>query len=128
MIEHRGKILFSSKELSCRHCGELKLAKGFALELKKLRLEFKRPMIVNSCCRCKAHNQAVKGRANSYHLLTNSVAGGCAAIDIKRQGFEYDRELLITALRLGWSVGVAKSFFHLDRRADFGVPAVIFVY
>lgn len=128
MIEHQGKILFSRKELSCRHCGKLELAKGFAEKLKELRLDFGQPMIVTSCCRCAAHNLAVKGKPGSYHLSSNSRAGGACAVDIKRQGYEYDKDLIITALNKGWSAGIGKTFIHLDRRADYGAPAIIFTY
>lgn len=128
MIEHQGKILFSRKELSCRHCGKLELAKGFAEKLKELRLDLGVPMIVTSCCRCAAHNLAVNGASGSYHLTSNPIAGGACAVDIKRQGYAYDRELWMAALKKGWSVGISKKFIHLDRRADYGAPAVIFTY
>ena len=48
----QGKILFSDKELACRHCGKLILAPGFDEKLKELRLEFGLPMTLSSCCRC----------------------------------------------------------------------------
>ena len=58
MIESaQGKILFSDKELACRHCGKLVLAPGFAEKLKELRLEFGLPMTLSSCCRCSEHNR-----------------------------------------------------------------------
>lgn len=127
----QGKILFSDKELACRHCGKLVLAPGFAEKLKELRLEFDLPMTLSSCCRCGEHNRQEGGNAGSFHLTENvkwKVPGTCA-IDVVRRGAEYDRKLLSTALRLGWSVGIAKAFIHLDRRSDYtDLKAALFTY
>lgn len=132
MIESaQGKILFSDKELACRHCGKLVLAPGFAEKLKELRLEFGLPMTLSSCCRCSEHNRQEGGNAGSFHLTENikwKVPGTCA-IDVVRRGAEYDRKLLSTALTLGWSIGIAKAFIHLDRRSDYtGLKAALFTY
>ena len=131
MIESaQGKILFSDKELACRHCGKLILAPGFAEKLKELRLEFGLPMTLSSCC-CSEHNRQEGGNAGSFHLTENikwKVPGTCA-IDVVRRGAEYDRKLLSTALTLGWSIGIAKAFIHLDRRSDYtGLKAALFTY
>ncbi len=95
MIESaQGKILFSDKELACRHCGKLVLAPGFAEKLKELRLEFGLPMTLSSCCRCSEHNRQEGGNAGSFHLTENvkwKVPGTCA-IDVVRRGAEYDRK------------------------------------
>ena len=92
MIESaQGKILFSDKELACRHCGKLILAPGFAEKLKELRLEFGLPMTLSSCCRCSEHNRQEGGNAGSFHLTENikwKVPGTCA-IDVVRRGAEY---------------------------------------
>lgn len=127
----QGKILFSDKELACRHCGELKLAPGFAEKLLELRLELGLSMIPTSCCRCAEHNRKEGGKAGSFHLTYNLkylVAGTCA-IDFVRRGSEYDRKLIALALRLGWSIGIAKTFIHLDRRSDYtNLAPALFTY
>ncbi len=127
----QGKILFSRKELACRHCGQLTLAPDFAERLKELRLEFGLPMTLSSCCRCSEHNRQEGGNAGSFHLIENvkwNVPGACA-IDVVRRGAEYDRKLLATALKLGWSIGIAKTFIHLDRRSDYtNLKAALFTY
>ncbi len=131
ITDNKGKILFSDKELACRHCGKLHLAPGFAEKLKELRLDVGLPMIVNSCCRCPKHNKAVKGSPRSFHLTDNLVYGtlGTCAIDIARRGYEADRQVITAALVNGWSVGIAKTFIHLDRRTDYtNLKAVIFTY
>ena len=127
MIESaQGKILFSDKELACRHCGKLVLAPGFAEKLKELRLEFGLPMTLSSCCRCSEHNRQEGGNAGSFHLTENIK---WKAIDVVRRGAEYDRKLLSTALKLGWSIGIAKAFIHLDRRSDYtDLKAALFTY
>ena len=132
MIESaQGKILFTDNELACRHCGILKLAPGFADKLKELRLELGLPMTLSSCCRCSEHNRREGGNAGSFHLTENikwKVPGTCA-IDVVRRGAEYDRKLLSTALTLGWSIGIAKTFIHLDRRSDYtDLKAALFTY
>lgn len=124
-------ILFFKHELACRHCGKLELAPDFDKRLKELRLELGLPMIVNSCCRCAEHNRKVGGNPRSFHLISNpayKIKGTCA-IDIKRGGYEYDRKLLSAALKLGWSVGFAKTFMHLDRRSDYtNLKPALFIY
>lgn len=131
MIESaQGKILFTDTELACRHCGILKLAPGFADKLKELRLEFGLPMTLSSCCRCSEHNRREGGNAGSFHLTENikwNVPGTCA-VDVIRRGAEYDRKLLSTALKLGWSIGIAKTFIHLDRRSDYTDLKSSFIY
>ncbi len=113
-----GIVLFSHDELKCPETGSVRLAEGFASELARLRVAFGRAMGVNSCCRSKAHNQAIGGHARSLHVhdQPHYKIGGAAAVDIAAPDTLYMRELLVHALRLGWSVGVGKGFVHLDRR------------
>ncbi len=120
---------FSTIEMECK-CGKkcLNLAPGFIEKLDELRVSFGYPMIVNSCCRCPTHNENVGGKPSSYHLIVNNIAKGTCAIDIKRKDYNYDAALIGAALDLGWSVGLAKTFIHLDRRGDYGAPRVIFTY
>jgi hypothetical protein len=122
-------VLFTNDELKCKcGCGSLKLADGFANKLEDLRIKFGKPMIVNSCCRCDNNNIMAGGAKGSYHRITNEISQGTCAVDIKRQGYEYDAELISLALNEGWSLGLAKTFIHLDRRSDYGQPNVIYIY
>ncbi len=129
--DSKGNILFSDKELACRHCGKLQLAPGFAEKLKELRLDVGLPFVVTSCCRCSEHNKKVGGNPRSFHLTENptrNLSGTCA-IDIARRGYAFDRQLITAALVNGWSVGIAKTFIHLDRRTDYtDLKAAIFTY
>ncbi len=126
---------FTDDELKCKcGCGALVVADGFETKLHNLRVSFGLPMIVTSCCRCPEHNKKEGGAmpthsfVGSYHLTNHMVSNGTCAIDIKRQGYDYDAKLISIALATGWSVGIAKTFIHLDRRIDYGQPAVIYFY
>lgn len=131
MNQLKAKSYFQTKTGPAAIAGKLVLAPGFAEKLKELRLEFGLPMTLSSCCRCSEHNRQEGGNAGSFHLTENikwKVPGTCA-IDVVRRGAEYDRKLLSTALTLGWSIGIAKTFIHLDRRSDYtGLKAALFTY
>jgi hypothetical protein len=123
-----GKTLFSDKELKCKCCGFSRFADGFEDKLRELRMMLSEPMTVTSCCRCEKHNKESGGAKGSYHLVSNSVSDGTCAVDIARRHPEYDARLIQVALSLGWSLGLAKTFIHLDRRVDFGQQRAIYTY
>ena len=126
-----GRTLFSHAELATRDTLEVRLATGFAEELIRLRVLFGRPMHVTSCSRTQAHNREVRGHPRSLHLMDNPVhdIDGTAAIDVRVDGGSPAvRGLVVVALRLGWSVGLAKSFVHLDYRALANLPPAAFGY
>jgi hypothetical protein len=119
-------VLFSAAELGSKDDGTVRLAHGFAHKLLDLRLTFAKPMKVNSCCRTPAHNAAVGGAKNSYHLTEGNASKGTCAIDIAILDDEYRHRLVRMATDLGWSVGVYRTFVHLDRRKDYGGNEVVF--
>lgn len=123
MIEHRGKTLFTYDELHCPRTGTVQLARGFSSELKELRLAFELPMIVNSCCRSKEYNTDIGGHHRSLHVWDYPYwpTGGTCAIDISIRNMSeaVKKELVGLAFYLGWSVGIAETFLHLDRRSDY---------
>lgn len=128
---------FEDEELSCRHCGLLALHPGFREELDSLRYAFDKPMVVRSCCRCKAHNdsEAVKGHPLSLHIGDKPAhedkgQEGCMAIDVETPDGVYRGELFALAWFSGWSIGwnAKLKFLHLDRRADLGMPQTTFDY
>ena len=124
------RVLFTHGELKCKVTGKVRLAEGFGAELARLRVAFGRAMIVNSCCRSAEHNASVGGHARSLHVYDqpHHRLDGAAAIDIAAPDTLYMRELLVHALRLGWSVGVGKGFVHLDRRDIAGLMPGAFGY
>jgi hypothetical protein len=123
-------VLFRHEELACRATGVVRLAPGFGEALASLRMIFGRPMIVTSCCRSEAHNRAVGGHPRSLHVYDHPYwpTGGTCAIDIKATDPTYRTLLARLAMDQGWSVGVASTFLHLDRRDFVGLPQNIFDY
>jgi len=121
-IIDNGNILFTPEELYCKGSGDGVLAKGFSSHLKNLRLSYGRPMFVTSCCRSAKYNKDIGGHPRSLHVYDDPAhpTGGTCAIDIKRpaDGVLLHR-LISLATGQGWSVGIADSFIHLDRRKDY---------
>lgn len=124
------EVLFHHHELADRASGVVKLHPGFDSALAELRMVFGLPMIVNSCCRSEERNRQMGGHLKSLHIYDKPAHGaeGTLAIDIRRPDGQYARMLVVRALDLGWSVGVAVSFIHLDRRDLVGLPPALFGY
>lgn len=137
-IIQSGKTYFTVKELACNcdKCAKKndgKLANGFDDDLLELRRAFNRSMVLTSCCRCKAHNKAEGGHPRSLHVYDAPEwpTGGTCAIDVRTTGQTqaYRDELVKLAWSLGWTVGLAKSFIHLDQRKRvLKFPQVIYTY
>lgn len=123
---------FSQEELEC-HCGckSYNLAPGFLDALNDQRESCGHAMKINSGCRCEKHNSQEGGRDGSYHLVTHPW--GCCAADVSTVGWDGSkrREFVHVAMERGWSVGIAKTFIHIDRRhihdKDWPKP-VLFTY
>jgi hypothetical protein len=125
------KVWFTKDELKCPLTGEAHLAPGVAAHLRVLREVFGQPITINSGCRSAEHNKAIKGHPRSLHVYDHPFhpTGGTAAFDIKRRDAVYDDKLIKTALMLGWTVGVANTFIHIDRRTDFiPMPQIVYYY
>ena len=108
---------FSLEELSCRHCGVMKMNADFMEKIVKLRQFYAKPLVVTSAYRCPIHDAAVSGTHRSGagphtsgHAIDVNVYGGAAI------------EYLDKALKLGFFSGfgfnqkgdVAQRFVHLD--------------
>lgn len=122
---------FKNSELACKSTGVVKLDSAFRDNLIWLREQYNKPMIVNSCCRSAAYNKQVGGHPNSLHVYDTPHHGtkGTAAIDIHMPSGVDKAELIKLALAHGWSVGVAKTYLHLDTRTDSaGLPQAVFPY
>lgn len=73
-----------------------------------LRMYAKRPLVVTSATRCKAHNAAVGGAADSQHLLGNAIDIACAS----RAEAE---ALAVLAIKAGMGgIGVGDDLLHVD--------------
>jgi hypothetical protein len=122
---------FTEDELRCKGSGELNLAPGFLGMLIHLRTWVARPLIVTSCCRSKEHNTAVGGHPKSLHLTQNERSiNGTMAIDISTTEWSLEvlEEFENDARAAGWSVGIAKTFIHLDARILLGRSRGDFTY
>lgn len=87
----------------------LKMNDIFLLEIDELRHQLKLPIKINSSYRTKEYNAQIGGSKNSMHLQGRAVDVHC--ID----GI-YRQKIVKEALMLGFTVGVAKTFIHLDNR------------
>ncbi len=127
--DDNGKVLFSIKELQCKKSKDGILACSFAEKLKELRLLYGHPMIVNSCCRSLSYNQEIGGVKNSFHIFDEKQNLATCAIDIAKQNGILNAKLIRCALNLGFSVGIAKTFIHLDLRSNYtNLPQTLFLY
>ena len=124
--------LFPEWELRCKGTQELKLDVRFATALVALRSAYGRPMNMNSVCRSPSHNTKIGGHPRSLHLTKNPVhpTNGCMAGDVSWYDWTPDEQLKFARLawRMGWSVGLNDAFCHIDRRKDFGLRQVVFIY
>lgn len=128
-MNYSGKIYFTHTEQACKCCGRIKLATGFLEDLSTLREAVGHPLAINSMCRCEAHNKAEGGAAGSYHLITHSF--GCCAADISTKGWDSGKtwRFVKIAMSYGFSIGVAKTFIHVDaRRKHTGKDPVLYSY
>jgi hypothetical protein len=97
---------FSEKELQCPTSKDIVLAEGFL-----------------NCLRYSAS-------PNSFHKIGNDKWDtDTCAVDIAIPNSVFRKDLIKRAIDLGWTVGVARTFIHLDRRIDYTpLPQVVYVY
>lgn len=116
---------FTSKEFECKcGCGLDKVDPSFLWKLNQARDYAGVAFIVNSGCRCEAHNKAEGGSERSDHLGLPA----CEGADIKAENSDIRFRIISAALSAGFRrIGVAKSFIHLGNR-DNNPQNVIWVY
>jgi hypothetical protein len=122
---------FTAKELACKATGKIALAPGFADKLIELRVKLTQPMAVTSCCRSKEYNRQIGGNPRSFHIYDQPYypTDGACAIDIAITNGTIRGKLIHLAWEQGWSVGIHKSFIHLDRRVDYtNLKQITFFY
>ena len=93
------------------------------------------PLQITSCCRSQEHNDWLKSRGypaspNSFHKIGNDKWDtDTCAVDIAIPNSVFRKDLIKRAIDLGWTVGVARTFIHVDRRIDYTpLPQVVYVY
>ncbi|MDR1691217.1 MAG: hypothetical protein LBR35_00030 [Rickettsiales bacterium] len=127
--DDNGKILFSSKELQCKRTKDGLLCEHFRKSLKELRTLYGNKMTITSCCRSVEHNIAVGGAKNSHHIYDISKNIKTCAADIARPTGDLCAKLVHLALDMGFSVGIAKTFIHIDLRTKTSnKPQILFTY
>ncbi|WP_299231692.1 D-Ala-D-Ala carboxypeptidase family metallohydrolase [uncultured Halomonas sp.] len=107
---------FRRAEFACRDGCGFDTVDAQTLEiLEAVRVAFGSPVIINSGCRCPAHNAAVGGVPNSQHVLGR-------AADIRVVGHEpADVYSWIEQRFPAASLGLYSTFVHVDTRT--GGPA-----
>lgn len=116
---------FTIEEMADPTTGEYRFADGFLDDLEILREAYAKPVIVNSACRSNEHNEWLLLRGypaskSSFHLMDNEKYGtDTCAVDAARPNGHDLHRLILLATKLDWSIGLARTFVHLDRRARY---------
>lgn len=112
-VQQTSWLYFSTGELECHHCQACWMDEQFMTALVKVRVQYRKPMILTSAYRCAEHNSAVSNGPTGPH-----VAG--RAVDIKVYGPD-----AVSIIELGLRHGligigvsqkgpIATRFIHLD--------------
>ena len=109
---------FTRDEFACKcGCGFDEIDPLLVSTLQRLRDEVQRPVVVNSGCRCRSHNAAVKGSKSSQHLRGK-------AADIKIDGMtsgqiiDVIRRLYLDGeIYVGYVYAINGNSVHVDVRA-----------
>ena len=108
-------------EIACNCCGFIDIDYRFLWHWGVIRQEWGAPLKMTSICRCPKHNKAVGGHKSSLHLTSNQKHGTTThAGDISTAHCDsrLKKEFSKLAQNLGWSIGCAENFIHIDRRTD----------
>ena len=104
---------FKRSEFACKcGCGFDAVDVELLDVLEYLREHFNRPVVINSACRCEAHNRFVKGAKNSIHVRGK-------AADVRVQGIEPAEVATYLEQKYPDKYGIGRypSFTHIDVRA-----------
>ena len=85
--------------------------------LDQLRERVEEPLHITSSFRSEEYNKSIGGATRSMHLKGNAVDLACSNGTLRSK-------IVYNALSLGMSVGVAKSFVHVDNRGH----RILFTY
>ena len=110
---------FSLKKFKCPCCGICNVDTPFLKKLDRLRRFVGCAIIVQSGCRCRAHNKKVGGKTRSAHI-TGPIRK-CKGADIRcKKRFR----LLLGAVIIFRRVGIAKNWLHVD--SDTNLPQWVY--
>lgn len=88
-----------------------KMDRPFLRKLDLLRHNTGVPMVITSSFRTPEYNEAIKGGTASKHLEG-------IAVDVSCTNGKDRLKIIEEAIDLGFTVGVGKTFLHLDNRFD----------
>ena len=100
---------FKKDEFDCKcGCGLNYVDKNSVSRLDTARILAGVPFVLNSACRCIAHNKKVKGSETSSHLKG-------FAFDIAVDNTSHRFIILTSLLKVGFKrIGIYKNFIHVD--------------
>lgn len=103
---------FSRSEFACKClCGFAVVDVDLIKVLETVRSHFKRPVKINSACRCNEHNERVGGSQGSKHKL--GIAADIVVKDVK----PYDVYLFLDGhMPNSYGIGFYQTFTHIDVR------------
>lgn len=105
---------FSRHEFACKcGCGFDDVSAELVEVLQALRDWWRRPVTINSACRCHGHNAEVGGNENSQHLLGTAadiVVQGIPACEIQ--------DWLLVRHKDKYGIGSYSGFTHIDVRPE----------
>lgn len=103
---------FKRSEFTCKcGCGFDTVDAGLLNVVTDVRIEFQKPVIINSGCRCPEHNKAIGGSPRSQHVIAK-------AADIKVKGVHADKvaDYLEEQFPGEHGIGRYKGRTHIDVR------------
>ena len=98
---------FKPEELSCSHCGELKIHENIMDLLQEAR-EVLGPLSITSGYRCPEHNNKISSTGLSGPHTTGK------AIDIHVSNSQHRKQLIDYFADKVTGLGIAKTFIHID--------------
>jgi uncharacterized protein YcbK (DUF882 family) len=103
---------FSRSEFACKcGCGFATVDVDLLKVLEVVRKRFKRPVKINSACRCNNYNEMVGGSQSSKHK--QGIAADIVVAGVK----PYDVYLFLDGhMPNNYGIGVYKTFTHIDIR------------
>lgn len=137
--QHQVVPFFKAQELACPGTALIQYEPIFLACLVTLRFTVNHGMTLNSAGRSPSYNATIDGaHKNSLHQTLNPKhknkytkhALMACAVDVSTRRWSESKikKFVATAEKLGFSVGIAKTFIHLDRRDLAGLPQHRFYY
>ena len=105
---------FNRSEFRCKcGCGKDNISMALVNKLQQLRVNYGKPLKINSGCRCIKHNAAVGGKSNSAHICEGKE-GEAADIHIESAEQLWDLVDLCFSLKIFKRIGIGTTLLHVD--------------